>query len=253
MELKEKVALITGSGSGIGRATAIVFSEEEYKVVVIDCNHRSGKETVNIIKQKGYNAIFFEVDITKANKIKTMVDEIVKTYGNIDVLANIAGIELSHSAIDTTEEEWDKVMAVNLKGVFLVSKYVLPVMVKQRKGAVINISSISGLIGWPDYAAYCASKGGVILLTKQMAVDYAKYNIRVNCICPGTTMTPLIERLFSLEKNPEEAKKKVAKMHPLGRFAEPEEIAQSILFLASEDASFVTGAILPVDGGYTAK
>jgi NAD(P)-dependent dehydrogenase (short-subunit alcohol dehydrogenase family) len=136
---------------------------------------------------------------------------------------------------------------------FLVSRQVLPVMMRQGRGAVVNTSSISGLLGWPGSAAYCASKGGVIALTRQMAVDYAPHGIRVNCICPGSTLTPMIERLFGVEKDPEASRRSIEAMHPLGRLARPEEIAEAALFLASEEASFITGAALPVDGGYTAK
>ncbi len=150
-------------------------------------------------------------------------------------------------------EEWDRVLDVNLKGMYLMSKYVLPRMMESRRGSIVNTSSISGLLGWPDSSAYCASKGGVILLTKEMAVEYGSYNIRVNCICPGTTLTPMIERLLSLENNPVESAESIKRMHPLGRFASPDEIAMAILFLASDEASFITGAVLPVDGGYTAK
>ena len=149
--------------------------------------------------------------------------------------------------------EWDRGLAIKLRGMYLMAKAVIPIMKKSGGGAVVNTASISGLLGWPLSAAYCASKGGVIQLTKQMAVDYAQDNIRVNCIAPGTTLTPLIERIFQQESDPEEAKRQIAQKHPLGRFAQPEEIAQAILFLASDDASFITGAVLPVDGGYTAK
>lgn len=254
MVSRKKVVLITGAGSGIGRATALLFSEEvESKVIVIDYNQDLGKETVDIIIKKGGDASFFKVDISNTEEVREMTNKVIKNYNRIDVLANVAGAELVGSVIDTSEEDWDRVMAVNQKGIFLMSKYILPEMIKQKQGAIINISSISGLIGWPGYAAYCTSKGGVIMLTKQMAVDYAKYNIRVNCICPGTTLTPMVERLFDAESNPEEAKKIIAEMHPLGRFAKPVEIANVILFLALDESSFITGAILPVDGGYTAK
>jgi NAD(P)-dependent dehydrogenase (short-subunit alcohol dehydrogenase family) len=181
------------------------------------------------------------------------VAAVVIRFGRIDVLVNNAGVEHSAPLDQTTEADWDRVLGVNLKGTFLLSRQVLPVMMKRGKGAVVNVASISGLLGWPAYAAYCASKGGVVQLTRQMAVDYAPHGIRVNCICPGTTLTPLAERLFQQEQDPESVQATIAARHPLGRFARPEEIAQAVLFLASEEASFITGAILPVDGGYTAK
>jgi len=250
---KDKVAVITGAGSGIGRAAAILFTKEGATVIVLDNVEDSGKETVNSIKNIGGEALFLKTDVSNSINVKQAVETIVARYQCIDILFNNAGVELSRSLTQTSEGEWDNVMNVNLKGIFLMSKYVLPVMEKGFGGAVVNTSSISGLVGWPSSAAYCASKGGVIQLTKQMAVDYAKFNIRVNCICPGATRTPMIERLLALRENPEKAKKMEAEMHPLGRFAEPEEIAQAMLFLASDEASFITGAVLPVDGGYTAK
>jgi NAD(P)-dependent dehydrogenase (short-subunit alcohol dehydrogenase family) len=248
-----KVALVSGAGSGIGRAAALLFAAEGAAVGVIDIDPASGRKTLEMINGRGGKGILLPVDVTSAADVSRAIEKIESKYSRIDVLFNNAGIELSRPLHQTSEQEWDRVLAVNLKGMFLLSKAVLPIMMDQKSGAIVNTSSISGMLGWPAYAAYSTSKGGVIQLTRQMAVDYAPYNIRVNCICPGTTLTPLIERLFELEEDPETAKKVIAGRHPLARFAQPEEIAQAVLFLASEEASFITGAALPVDGGYTAK
>jgi NAD(P)-dependent dehydrogenase (short-subunit alcohol dehydrogenase family) len=248
-----KVALVTGAGSGIGRAAALLFAEEGAAVGLIDIDAAGAGETLELVNREGGEALLLQADITSAAEVSKAIEQIEDKYGRADVLFNNAGIELSRSVHQTSEQEWDRVMAVNLKGMFLVSKVILPIMMRQKSGAIVNVSSISGILGWPAYAAYGTSKGGVIQLTRQMAVDYAPYNIRVNCICPGTTLTPLIERLFELEEDPESVKRVIAARHPLGRFAQPEEIAQAAVFLASEEASFITGAALPVDGGYTAK
>jgi NAD(P)-dependent dehydrogenase (short-subunit alcohol dehydrogenase family) len=248
-----KVALVTGAGSGIGRAAALQFAAEGAAVGIIDVDAAAGRETLELIVGECGRATLLTADVSSASEISRATEKVENEHGRIDVLFNNAGIELSCPLHQTSEQEWDRVMAVNLKGMFLAAKAVLPTMMGLKSGAIVNTSSISGVLGWPAYAAYSTSKGGVIQLTRQMAVDYARYNIRVNCICPGTTMTPLIERLFDLEEDPESAKALIAARHPLGRFAQPEEIAQAVLFLASEEASFITGAVLPVDGGYTAK
>lgn len=250
---KDRVVLITGAGSGIGRATAIMFAAKGAFVGVIDKDPDGGNYTVKSIEHRGGRGFFIKINISNANEVQHGVDNILESYKRVDVLFNNAGIELSKSLNETTEEEWDRLMAVNLKGTFLMSRAVLPPMMSQGTGSIVNNSSISGLLGWPHSAAYCTSKGAIIQLTRQMAVDYASWGIRVNCICPGTTITPMVERLFAMEKESEAIRRIIETMHPLGRFAHPEEIAQAVLFLASEEASFITGAVLPVDGGYTAK
>ena len=250
---EEMTIIVTGAGSGIGRATSLLFAEQGGKVFLFDKLQDEGKETEKIIRSNGGEADFVQVDITSETDVIYGVELVIRRYQHINVLVNNAGIQLTSTVTQTSEKEWDSVMAVNLKGMFLMSKYVLPQMMKDHKGTIVNTSSISGLLGWPASSVYCASNGGIIQLTKQMAVDYAKYNIRVNCICPGMTLTPMLETLLDFEKEKEDIKKTIAEMHPIGRFAEPEEIGRAILFLASDEASFITGTVLPVDGGYTAK
>jgi NAD(P)-dependent dehydrogenase (short-subunit alcohol dehydrogenase family) len=253
MRFNGKSVIVTGAGSGIGKAAAVLFAREGAHVAVIDSSREAGVKTVDEVEKSGGKAFPVALDVTDEKGVLDAVQKINERCGEVDILCNNAGVELSRPLVEMKAEEWDRVLDVNLKGMYLMSKYVLPRMMERQRGSVVNTSSISGLLGWPDSSAYCASKGGVILLTKEMAVEYGHYNIRVNCICPGTTLTPMIERLLSLEKNPAGAQDAIQRMHPLGRFAGPEEIARAILFLASDEASFITGAVLPVDGGYTAK
>jgi NAD(P)-dependent dehydrogenase (short-subunit alcohol dehydrogenase family) len=252
--LKDKVALITGAGSGIGRATAILFAEEGAKVVVVDVNEEGANETVRLIKANGGEAVAVKADVTKESDVERMVKISVEKYGKIDVLFNNAGVSLIGRLIDTTEKEWNRTIDINLKGIFLCSKHVVPQMMKQGGGSIINAGSEAGIIGHANYTVYCASKGGVIQLTRAMAVELAPYNIRVNCTCPGWILTPMAEwefPKFFLGKSREEAIQLISKSVPLGRIGKPEDVARAVLFFASDESSYVTGAALRIDGGLT--
>jgi len=247
-KLDGKTALITGSASGIGRATALLFSKEGASVVVADFVVDGGEETVRMIKEAGGEAIFVEADVRRAADVKKMIQTAVGSYGRIDILYNNAGVQGKWVfAGDTPDEEWDRIIDTNLKGVFLGSKYVLPVMLDQGGGVIVSTASTAGLVGLPGLPVYCASKAGVILLTKAMALEYADRNIRVNCICPGGIRTPM-----SAPPPPGEPGPSFRQPQPMRRFGEPEEIAKAALYLACDDSAFVTGMALTVDGGWTA-
>jgi NAD(P)-dependent dehydrogenase (short-subunit alcohol dehydrogenase family) len=252
MRLADKVAIITGAGSGIGRATAILFAQEGAKVVVVDYVPEGGQETVEMIKRNGGEAIFVETDVSKAAAVEKMVQTTIDTYGKIDILFNNAAVTIPASVVDATEEVWDKTMEVDLKGVFLPSKYAIPHMIKGGGGSVINTASMCGLVASTNQAPYSAAKGGVIALTRQMAIDYATHNIRVNSICPSEVRTPMFLGFINLAPDPEKKMQELIARIPLGRVAEPEEIARAALFLASDESSYITGVTLPVDGGLTA-
>jgi len=249
-KLNGKVAIITGAASGMGRATAILFTEEGARVTVADCAVKGGWETVEMIKEAGGEATFIEVDVSKAEQVKHTVKTTVDTYGRADILFNNAGI--TGSTIRTaryTEEEWDRVLGVNLKGVFLGSKYIIPVMQDQGGGVIINTASTGGMVGLPYQPAYCASKAGVIFLTKTMVLEYGRDNIRVNCICPGPIHTAMTEPWLPTDPADRQAH---LQSQLLGRWGKPEAIAKAALYLASDDAAYITGTALVVDGGWTA-
>jgi len=259
MKLQDRVAIITGAGSGIGRAAAQLFAKEGARIVVADLDPRGGEETVKRIRANGGQAIFLETDVTKSSMVETTVSKTISQYGRVDILFNSAGLDIfiinpnaDGTVVGTREEEWDRLLAINLKGTFLFSKYTIPHMMKQKQGVVLNMGSEYGIVGGLASAAYCASKGGVVLLTKQMAIDYAPYNIRVNCICPCNVETPLMDKGLAASGDPAAVKKSTVKIMPLGRFSRPEEIAAAALYLSSDDASFVTGTTLVIDGGVTA-
>jgi len=252
MRLANKVAIVTGSGSGIGRASALLFAKEGAKVSVADMDEKGGRETVESIKSNGGEAIFVRTDVSKAADAENMVKETVSKFGKLDILFNNAGINPLGTVVDTSEAVWDAVIDVNLKGIFLCSKYAIPEMIRHGGGAIVNTASINAVAALPNEVAYHASKGGVAALTRAMAIDHIAQSVRVNCICPGVTATPLVVKYVRESKNPQETEKLLLREQPINRFAKPEEIAQAALFLASDEASFVTGTTLFVDGGYTA-
>lgn len=248
-KLNGKVALVTGAGSGIGRATALLFAREGAKVMVADCVVPGGRETVRMIKKAKGVAGFVKVDVSKAAQVEKMVKATVDRYGRIDILHNNAGVQGPFAPVaNLAEKDWDRVINVNLKGVYLGSKYAIPIMVKQGGGVIINTTSAAGLVGIPTVGAYCASKGGVIQLTRAMALELLAQNIRVNCICPGGVLTPMMELWMPPDAAGREA---FLKGSPGGRPIQPEEIARAALFLASDDSSSCIGSVLVVDRGWT--
>jgi NAD(P)-dependent dehydrogenase (short-subunit alcohol dehydrogenase family) len=248
-KLGGKVALITGAGSGIGRASALLFAREGARVVVVDYASAGGQETVRMIEEAGGDAIFIEADVSKAADVERMVKTTVETYGRIDILYNNAGIAGRPArTTKAAEDEWNSIISTNLRGVFLGSKYAIPVMVTHGGGVVINTASAAGLFGSPGRPAYGASKAGVIQLTKTMALEYGKQNVRVNCICAGAVQTPM----SAPDLADDAARQAFIQNVPLGRIGLPEEIAKAALYLASDDSSYTTGAALVVDGGVSA-
>lgn len=252
MRLEGKTALITGSGSGIGRCTALLFAKEGAQVVINDVSAEQGEATVSAIREAGGTAIAIQADVTKASDVERMVDKALATYGKIDVLFNNAGISGVGAVHETSEDLWDKVVNVNLKGVYLTSKGVLPHMMERQAGCIINMSSCVAEIGLMKRAVYASTKGAVLALTKSMQVDYAPYNIRVNALLPGTILTPFVENyLKSSYDDPEEALATIRKRQLGGDLGRPENVASAALFLASDESSFVMGSPLYVDGGAT--
>lgn len=243
---------MTGGTEGMGYATAEAFLNAGAKVMISGRSQEKGDIALKSLKRLG-EASFVRGDVSISEDAKRMVESTVETYGRIDILFNNAGVYLEKGAEDTTEEEWDLVIDVNLKGTFLVSKYAVPHMRRQGGGAIINNSSDAGLVGNRSCAAYCASKGGVTIMTKAMALDYAKDNIRVNCVNPAVIDTPMVARELARAEDRDRYTEQMNADHPIGRIGRPEEVAKAVLFLASDHASFITGAALSVDGGLTAQ
>ncbi len=248
MRLADKVAIITGGASGIGQATALLFAKEGAKIVVADVNETGSHETVDQIRSAGGKAISVLTDVTSAKDVEALVQSACNAYDKLDVLFTGAGIAMRLPVVELPEEDWDRCIAINLKGIYLCCKYAIPEMIKNGEGAIISVSSIYGIVGAKNRAAYLASKGGVANLTRGMALDYAADNIRVNCICPGFTDTPLVRNIVKTQAEYQA----LAEQHPMSRLATPLDIAYGALYLASDEASFVTGIALPIDGGYTA-
>ncbi len=247
MRLEGKVAIITGGTFGIGESTALLFAKEGAKVVIAARNADKGERVVSLIKEQGGDAIFIKTDVSQEEDVKELVRETVEAFGKLDVLFANAGVGAMGDIHETTMEDWNKLISIDLTGVFLCSKFAIPEMMKNGGGSIINCASILGHVGHPSVSAYAAAKGGVVNMTRSAAVTYASKGIRVNAVCPGYIDTPMTSNLS------EEMRQYLITKHPIGRLGTPEEIATAVLFLASDESSFVTGANLLVDGGYTAQ
>jgi NAD(P)-dependent dehydrogenase (short-subunit alcohol dehydrogenase family) len=249
-----KVAVVTGGASGIGMATVERFLEEGAKVAIIDISEKAGGRAVSELLGKGHHPMLVTGDVTDSADVERMVADITEELGRIDVLFNNAGILVEGTIEQVSEEDWDRIMAVNVKGVFLMTKRVIPLMLRQGGGSIVNNASCSGLVGDRSAIAYNASKGAVVLMTKCLALDYAEKNVRVNCVCPGEIETPMfLQEVASRGTTVDAYRKETSEYHPIGRLGQPREVANTVLFLASTDASFITGAAVSVDGGYTCQ
>lgn len=249
MKFSNKCVVVTGSGSGIGRATALCFAKEGADVVIADINLEAALETVELIHQTKGKAAARKVDVSDPSSVKDLVSFTTATFSGVDTLVNNAAIQINKTAEDTSFEEWSRQLAVNLGGVFLCSKYFLPHL-RKTKGSIVNMSSVNGFFVEPSCAGYCATKAGIIGLTKAMAIDHGHQGIRVNCICPGYIDAGLAEGYFQSQPDPVRARQEAGKLHALWRIGKPEEVGKVAVFLASGDASFITGASMVVDGGF---
>lgn len=249
--LTGKVALVTGGGSGIGRAAALIFAREGAGVAVADYAVEGGEETVRAIEGAGGEAVFIRADVSKTADVEAMITKVVDMWGRLDCANNNAGIEGTPAPLaDCTEENWDRTINISLKGVFLCMKYEIPQMLKQGGGAIVNTSSVAGLVGFRRLPAYVASKFGIVGLTKAAALDYAQAGIRINAVCPGVIRTPMVERFTGGDPR---AEAQLAAGEPVGRLGAPEEVGEAIVWLCSDAASFVTGHAKAVDGGWVAQ
>ncbi|HEY9803219.1 MAG TPA: SDR family oxidoreductase [Leptolyngbyaceae cyanobacterium] len=248
-EFLNKVVLVTGGNSGIGRAAALEFAQQGANVVIAGRRVKEGEETVSLIQDHGGTAIFIKTDVTQAVQVENLVEKTVAVYGQIDYAFNNAGTEGKYApGIEQTEEMWDLTIDTNLKGVWLSMKYQILQMLKQGGGVIVNNASIAGMIGFPNASIYAASKHGVIGLTKTLALEHAKDNIRLNCVCPGGVETDMLTRFWG-----EEGTSQITSAHPIGRLGKSEEIAKNVIWLCSDGASFITGQSIAIDGGYTAQ
>jgi len=254
MKLANKIALITGAGSGFGRASAVLFAQEGAKVSVVDIDEKTGQETVSMVKQKGGTALFIRADVSNAADVEKMIKTTVDKFGRLDILFNNAGIPMSFTPVENLKEElWDRIQNINVKGIFLGAKYAVPYMKRQGGGVIINTASISGVRPRPGLIAYSTSKAAAIMLTKALAIELAASKIRVNCLNPVAAETPMLPKFMSDQaltpEKFEEGRKRFTDTVPLGRLAQAEDVANAALFLASDEAALITGASLDVDGG----
>jgi NAD(P)-dependent dehydrogenase (short-subunit alcohol dehydrogenase family) len=253
MRLKDKVCIVTGGGSGIGRATCLLFANEGARLVVADKRGTAASAVAGECAGKGAQAIAVEADVTKTDHVKRLMEAAVKHFGRLDVLINNAGYGIAATVLETDEDEWDALMAVNVRGVFLCSKYAIPIMKTNGGGTIVNTASVVASVGVANRAAYCASKGAVAALTRAIAIDHVGDGIRCNAIAPGTIDTPYFNEILRESADPVKTRAALAARQLLGRMGTPEEIAAGILFLASDESRFATGSILTLDGGMTAQ
>lgn len=253
MRFKDAVAVVTGAAVGIGEATAEAFAREGARVAVVDRDAASGQLVVDRLRGEGRDALLVAADVGREDEVRAMVDRVTEAWGRIDILVNNAGIYLQGDLTQISLEDWERIMRVNTTGAFLCSKYAVPVMIAQRHGVIVNVASEAGLVGIKGQVVYNVSKGALIALTRSCAVDLAAYGIRVNSVCPGTTATPLVEAACNNAPDPAAARRRLEECRPANRLGTPQEIASAILYLASEDAAYATGAVLSIDGGYTAQ
>lgn len=253
-KLKDKTAIITGGGTGIGRATALLFARHGAKVVITGRTERTLDDTARQASDEGLEVTRFVADVSREEDCRKIVEETVSRFGSLDILFNNAGVCYKANTHETTTEIWDETFDANVKGVYLMSKFAIPHMLEQGSGCIVNNSSILGLKASPaGFAAYSASKGAVNQLTKSMALEYADKGIRVNAICPGTSYTPMMDELFDQWGEREIGENRYISVHPIGRLAQPEEIANAVLYLCDDKVKFITGTMLSVDGGMSAK
>jgi NAD(P)-dependent dehydrogenase (short-subunit alcohol dehydrogenase family) len=253
MRFQDKVAVVTGAGQGIGQATAIAFAREGARVAFLDPDRAAGERLAREIESGAGQAMYFPVDVANEGEVKSAMEKISSHWGRLDVLVNNAGVYYQGDALETPLGDWERLLAVNLTGAFLCTKYAVAEMVKRSGGVVINVASEAGLVGIKGQVAYNVSKGGMIALTRSCSVDFATKGVRVNCVCPGTTDTPLVQTAVNRAPDPAAARRALEECRPLNRLGRPEEIAAAILFLASDEVAYANGAILSVDGGYTTQ
>jgi NAD(P)-dependent dehydrogenase (short-subunit alcohol dehydrogenase family) len=253
LRFADKVVLVTGASRGIGQVTAMAFAREGARVALLGIDGEEGEAATEECGAAGPGALWLEARVEQEAEVKAAIGQVKKKWGRLDVLVNNAGIHALGDAVSTTREAWDQMMAVNVTGPFLCVKYALPAMLEQGSGCIVNVASEAGLVGIPGQIAYNVSKGALIAMTRSLAVDLAAKGVRANCVCPGTTRTPLVEALIARSPDPDGMLRKLEGMRPQNRLGRPEEIAAAILLLAADEAAYATGAVLSIDGGYTAQ
>ena len=253
MSFEGKVALVTGAGAGIGLATALAFAEKGARLGIVDLDEQAGNKAVEQCLAFGTQAIFLNCNVAVPAEVDRIVTQALAEWGRIDVLVNNAGIYIQGDITKTSPSDWEKIMAVNLTGAFLCTRAVIPIMIQQGGGVIVNVGSEAGLVGISNQVAYNVSKAGILALTRSCALDFAPHGVRVNCVCPGTTETPLVQAAVQRAEDPIAARRKLEQVRPLNRLGKPEEIASAIVYMASDEAGYATGSILSIDGGYTAQ